>query len=148
MEKSAVIALRDALVDNGNHRAIRIAFDNGINVSLSSDLVVWDDDKELVIGFCADSATGSLAAGLPIKVICSTYENIQYIMANTNVKINPDYGKKYSLEDLSTVIDNLKSVVSITDESKQKIVDWYSKVYDYNYDLSHKAYNDIDIIRD
>ena len=148
MEKNAVIAIRDALLDNGNHRAIRICFDNGVNLALSSDLVIWDDDNEIVIGFCADSTAGGLIANLPVKIICSTYENIQFIMSNTNVKIDPEYGKKYSLEDLPTIINNLKSAVPITDESEKKIINWFSKVCSHEYDLSHKAYNDIDIIRD
>ena len=112
MEKNAVIAFRDALIANGKHRAIRIAFDNGINLSLSSDIVIWDDDKELVIGFTADGTSGSFEAGLPIRIICSTYENIQFILANTNVEVKKEYKEKYTLEDLTTIIDSLKSASS------------------------------------
>lgn len=149
MEKNAVIAFRDALIANGKHRAIRIAFDNGINLSLSSDIVIWDDDKELVIGFTADGTSGSFEAGLPIRIICSTYENIQFILANTNVEVKKEYKEKYALEDLTTIIDSLKSASSnITDDDKTKIINWYSKLLDPKHDLSHKAYNPIDIRRD
>lgn len=149
MEKNAVIAFRDALIADGKHRAIRVAFDNGINLSLSSDLVIWDDDKELVIGFTVDGTSGSFESRMPIRIICSTYENIQFILANTNVEIKQEYKDKYTLEDLSTIVSSLQSATpNITDEVKDEIVNWYSKVLDPKYDLSHKAYNPIDIRRD
>ena len=148
MEKTAVIALRDGLLCNNTNRAIRVIFDNGINLSLSSDLVVWDDDKELIIGFTADGTSGSFEAGLPIRIICSTYENIQFIQTNTNVKIKDEYKETYSIQDLSTVIDSLKSITDkITDENKDKIVEWFTKVFSHEYDLSHTAYTPTDLKR-
>ena len=82
MDKASVIALRDSLLQNGENRSVRVAFDNGVILSSSSDQIIWDDDKELVIGITADSDGGSFAANLPIRVIGSTYENIQFIMGN------------------------------------------------------------------
>ena len=148
MEKSAIIALRDGLMAEGKHRAIRLCFDNGINLSLASDIVIWDDDKEIIIGFTADGSSGSLEAKMPIRIICSTYENIQFMMANTNVKIDKEYKDKYTLEDLSTIIDSLSSVSSSVTENKDEIINWFTKILSPEYDLSHKAYNPIDIRRD
>lgn len=135
MDKASVIAIREAL-DYENNRTVRIAFDNGINLSPSSDIVIWNDDKEIIIGIVADGEGGSYVAGLPIKVICSTYENIQFIMGNTNN------------DNIDDTLDALKNVVSFTDEDKKNIKEWYKKLYSPNYELSHKNYNPVDIIRD
>lgn len=136
MDKAAVIAIRDSLLQGGKNRAITVVFDNGINLTLSSDLVIWDDDKETVVAFTADGHDGAFVADLPIKIICSTYENIQFIMSNNNV------------ENLEAVIDSLSSAVVISDENKAKIMEWYTKLYDYRRNLIHKNYNPIDIVRD
>ena len=147
MEKESVIAFRDALCDNGDHRAIRIAFDNGINISLSSDLIIWDDDNERVVAFTADGIAGSFEAGTPIRIICSTYEHIQFIMSNTGVKIKNEYKENYKLEELEKQIDNLKSVVNITDDTKKSIISWFDKIYSPSYELSQKAYKPVDFRR-
>lgn len=136
MDKVSVIAIRDALLQNGNNRAVKICFDNGIILSQSSDQVIWDDDKEIIIGITADSDSGSFIAGLPINIIGSTYEHIQFIMCNTNV------------ENLKSVLDNIDTIKTISDEDKSKIVEWYSKLYSPDYVLSRKEYNPIDIKRD
>lgn len=136
MEKSTVVAIRDALLMDGKNVSIKIAFDNGINLTLASDMVLWDDDKEIVVGFCADSDSGAFEAAKPIRLICTTYENIQFIMSNTNV------------DNLEKFFDSLSSCMTITDENKKKIMDYYSKIFDYRRDLSHKNYNPIDIKRD
>lgn len=136
MDKASVVALRDALLQNGENRSVRIAFDNGIILSQSSDQIIWDDDKELVIGITADGDDGSYASGLPIGIIGSTYENIQFIMGNTNV------------EKLESVLDSINTIAPISDEDKSKLIEWYSKLYNPNYILSRKAYNPIDIKRD
>ena len=136
MDKESVIAHRDALLNNGKNRAIKIAFDNGVVLSLSSDVVVWDDDNERIVGFMADSDSGAFAAGLPIRIICSTYENIQFITGNTKP------------EDLDSMIDSLSNSVPISAESKQKITQWYDRLFDTKYNLARKNYNPTDIIRD
>lgn len=136
MDKESVIAHRDALLNNGKNRAIKIAFDNGVVLSLSSDVVVWDDDNERIVGFMADSDSGAFAAGLPIRIICSTYENIQFITGNTKP------------EDLDSMIDSLSNSVPISAESKQKITQWYDRLFDPVYNLARKNYNSTDIIRD
>lgn len=127
MKKSAVVAFRESLtVDN---KTLRIVFDNGVNLSISSDLVIWDDENETIVGFVADGQSGSFNAGLPIRAICSTYENIQFMMANTNIS------------GLSTMIDNLKtSVTTINDENKQQIMDYFNKIYDYRTELKDEFY--------
>ena len=135
MDKASVVAIRDALLQEGKNRSVTVAFDNGVNMSAASDVIVWNDDKEIVIALCADGEGGSFIAGLPIKVVCSTYENIQFIMGNTNV------------EKLDSMLDELTSVVNITDENKAVIKKWYERVYG-PYDLKHKHYDPIDIIRD
>ena len=117
MDKASVVALRDALLQNGKNRSVRIAFDNGIILSFGSDQLIWDDDKEIVIAFTADSDGGSYIANLPIRVIGSTYENIQFIMGNTNV------------ENLESVIDSLSAITNISDDTKTKLIEWYSKIY-------------------
>ena len=136
MDKASVVALRDALLQNGENRAVRIAFDNGIILSQSSDQIIWDDGKELVIGITADSDDGSFASGLPIRIIASTYENIQFIMGNTNV------------DKLESILDSISNITTISDEDKSKLLEWYSKLYSPDYILSRKAYNPIDIKRD
>lgn len=136
MDKASVIAIRDALLQNGQNRSVRIAFDNGIILSESSDIVFWNDETEIVVGFTADNESGSYIAGLPIRIICSTYENIQFIMGNTNV------------EKLEPSIDSLSAIVSISDENKAKLIEWYRKVYSHKYELSRKNYDPIDIVRD
>lgn len=136
MDKASVIAIRDALLQDGKNRAVRVAFDNGINLSHASDIIIWNDDKEIVVGFTADSDSGSFTANLPISMICSTYENIQFIIGNTNV------------DKLEDAINSLSNVVTIDDEAKEKILEWYSKLYSHEYELSHKNYNPIDIKRD
>ena len=149
MEKAAVVAFRDALMAEGKHRSIRIAFDNGVNLSTTSDLVIWDDDKELVIGFIADAYAGSFVADLPVRIICSTYEMIQFIMANTNVQIKDEYKERYTLEDLPTLLDQFDSVTDkITEDQKKQIVKWFSRLFDGKYDLAHNAYMPTDIRRD
>lgn len=138
MEKSAVIALRDALLKNDKENPIRINFDNGTNLSLAGDLVFWNDDKELIVGLTASSDSGSFIANKPVRIICSTYENIQYINGYSNTK------------DLGKIIDGLSSsnIVNISSEDKDKIIDWFTKLYSYEYDLSHDEYNPVDIKRD
>lgn len=136
MEKSAVIAIRDALLANDKNNPIRIVFDNGDNLSLAGDIVIWDDNKEMILGFVADSTSGSFIANMPIRIICSTYENIQFINGYSNTK------------NLKNIIEGLSSTVSIQEDAKSKIIEYFSKIYSDKYDLSHKAYNPIDIIRD
>ena len=127
MEKSAVVAFRESLT--ADNKTLRIVFDNGVNLSISSDLVIWDDENETIVGFVADGQSGSFNAGLPIRAICSTYENIQFMMANTNIS------------GLSTMIDNLKtSVTTINDENKQQIMDYFNKIYDYRTELKDEFY--------
>lgn len=135
MDKNSVIAIRSALLDKDN-RAVKIVFDNGVILSPSSDIVIWDDDKEIITGFTADSDGGSYSADLPIRIICSTYEHIQFIMGNTNSK------------KLESVIDKLSSAVPITDDNKDKIIEWYKKLYDYKFELLRKNYDPVDIKRD
>lgn len=136
MDKASVVAIREALKYNEENRAFRVAFDNGIIISTASDQIFWNDDTEIVVAITADNDGGSFIAGLPIRVICSTYENIQFIMGNTNP------------EKLEDVIDGLTEIVSISDEDKSMITDWYEKLYSPNYRLAHKNYEPIDIIRD
>lgn len=127
MEKSAVVAFRNSLT--ADNKTLRIVFDNGVNLSVASDMVVWDDENETMVGFVADGQSGSFSAGLPIRAICSTYENIQFMMANTNIS------------DLSTMIDNLKSSVSTIDDTKKKqILDYFRKIYDYRTELKDEFY--------
>jgi hypothetical protein len=135
MDKASVIAIRNALQYEEN-RTIRIAFDNGVNLSNASDIILWKDDAEIVIGIMADNDSGSYSAGLPIKVICSTYENIQFIMGNTNN------------DNMDKTLEGLISIVDLSDEDKTSIKEWYTKLYSYEYELSHKNYNPTDIIRD
>lgn len=136
MDKASVIALRDSLLQNGENRSVRIAFDNGVILSQASDTIIWDDAKELVIAFTTDSDSGAYSAQLPIRVITSTYEHIQFIMGNTNVDKLPE------------VIDSLGSVVNITEDTKNKLVEWYTKVFSHEYELSRKNYDPVDIKRD
>lgn len=135
MDKASVIALRSSLLQEGKNRSVRIAFDNGVILSSSSDIVIWNDDKEIVIGFTADSDGGAYAAGMPIRMIGSTYENIQFIMGNTNV------------ENLETAIDSLSEAVTISSDDKKKIMEWYRKLFSKDYELSRNNYNPIDIKR-
>lgn len=135
MDKASVIAIREALKYETN-RTVRVAFDNGIILSSASDVILWKDEDEIVIGIVADGDDGSFISGNPIKIIGSTYENIQFIMGNTNS------------DNIEDAMDGLSSIVSLSDEDKKNIKKWYSRLYDYKYDLSHKNYNPIDIIRD
>ena len=57
-------------------------------------------------------------------------------MGNTNV------------ENLESVIDSLSAITNISDDTKTKLIEWYSKIYSHKYDLSHKNYDPIDIKRD
>lgn len=136
MDKASVIAIRDALLQNGQNRAVRIAFDNGIILSESSDQVIWDDDKELVIGITADNEGGAYIAGLPIRIIGSTYENIQFIMGNTSV------------ENLGSALDSIGAIAPINDKDKASLIEWYRKLYSHEYVLDRKHYDPIDIKRD
>lgn len=136
MDKAFVVAMRNALLNDGKNRAVRVVFDNGIVLSQSSDLIIWDDDKEIIVGFTASSDGGSYIAGLPIEIISSKYENIQFIIGNTNV------------DKLEEVIDSLKNAVNITDDAKEKLIEWFSKLYSHKYQLSTENYDPIDIIRD
>lgn len=135
MDKASVIALRDSLLQEGKNRSVKIAFDNGIILSAASDIIAWNDDKEIIIGFTADSDGGAYIAGKPISIICSTYEHIQFIISNTNV------------ENLETTIDNLSDVVTIDNDTKAQVVDWYRKLYSKDYELSRTNYDPIDIKR-
>lgn len=141
MDKNSVIAIRDALLNDGKNRSVRIVFDNGVNLSYSSDIIIWDDDTEVVVGFTACADGGSYSANLPIQIICSTYENIQFIMGNVRVdEIKEGY-------DLKSMIESLSDVVSIADEEKADIIEWYSKLYSHKYELSRENYDPVDIIR-
>lgn len=129
MEKDAVISFRDSLTNNGNYNAIKIAFDNGVQLIASSDAIIWDDSNERVIGFISDGESESFSAEMPIRIICSTYENIQFITANIKV------------EDLDGMIDRLKqSMTTISDDSKKKIINHFSKIHDYRTELKDTFY--------
>lgn len=136
MDANSVKAIRDSLKYNEGDKSIKIAFDNGVVLSSTSDIILWNDANEIIIGIVADSDDGAYVADKPIRVICSTYENIQFIMSNINTK------------DIKDTLDGLSSVVKISDEEKNNITKWYEKLYDYRYELSHKNYNPIDIKRD
>lgn len=135
MEKADVIELRDALLQDGKNRTLRVVFDNGVNVSSASDIILWDDDKELIIALTADYSSGSFEVQKPIKIIGSNYENIQFLTANTDV------------ENLNSVLDELGKITSISAEEKKNIVQWYDSLYDYRKNLSKTNYNPIDIKR-
>lgn len=136
MDKASIVAIREALKYNEGNRTIRVVFDNGVVLSSGSDIILWKDDDEIIIGIVADNDGGSYIADKPIRIICSTYENIQFIMGNINSK------------DINDTIDGLKSIMDISDEDKTNISNWYDKLYDYKYELSRKNYDPIDIIRD
>lgn len=136
MDKASVIALRDSLLQQGKNRSVRIAFDNGIILSSASDIIIWNDDNEIVIAFTADNDGGAYIAKQPIKMIGSTYENIQFIMGNTDV------------DNLENAIDSLSNVINIDSDNKAKITEWYKKLFSKDYELDRKQYNPIDIIRD
>lgn len=136
MNKASIVAIREALKYNEGNRTIRVVFDNGVVLSSGSDIILWKDDDEIIIGIVADNDGGSYIADKPIRIICSTYENIQFIMGNINSK------------DINDTIDGLKSIMDISDEDKTNISNWYDKLYDYKYELSRKNYDPIDIIRD
>lgn len=134
MEKADVIAIRDALMQNGN-KAIRVIFDNGINLSLASDVVIWDDSTDIVVGIIADYDSGAYSAGMPVKIICSNYENIQFITSNA------------SLKDIQKQVEALETIVTFTEENKKSLNNLL-KLMDPRALLSHKAYEAVDIIRD
>lgn len=135
MDKASVIAIRKALQYEDN-RTVRVAFDNGFILSSASDVILWKDEDEIVIGIVADGDDGSFVSGKPIRIICSTYENIQFIMGNTNS------------ENIEDSLEGLTSIMELSDDDKNNIKKWYNRLYDYKYDLSHKNYNPIDIRRD
>lgn len=131
MEKTAVIAIRDSLLNN-NDKNLRIVFDNGVNLSEIGDIVIWDDEKEIVTGFVTDSTSDGFIADKQIKIISSTYENIQFLMGNTDVK------------NLEAVINGLKTSINITDDQVKKIKEYFGKLLDPSYELKKKYYpNDI-----
>lgn len=136
MDKASVIAIREALKYSEDNRTVRVAFDNGVILSSASDIILWKDDNEIIIGITADNDSGSYAAGKPIRIICSTYENIQFIMGNTDT------------DNLEDAIDGISSIVSLSDDDKANIMKWYDRLYDHKYELNRKNYNPIDIIRD
>lgn len=136
MDKASIVSIREALRYNEGNKSIRVVFDNGVVLSSSSDIILWKDDDEIIIGIVADNDGGSYIADKPIQIICSTYENIQFIMSNINSK------------NIDDTIDGLKSIMDISDEDKTNISNWYNKLYDYKYELSRKNYDPIDIIRD
>ena len=136
MDTKDVIAFRNSLLDDKN-RSFTVLFDNGIILSSGSDMILWNDDTETIVGIIADSNSGAYEAGLPIRIICSEYQQIQFITYNTNV------------DNLETCLDAISKngVVTITDENKQKILDYYKKIFDYRRDLSHRNYNPTDLKR-
>lgn len=136
MDKASVIAIRQALKYNEGNRTVKVCFDNGIVLSSASDIILWKDEDEIIIGITADNDSGSYVADKPIGIICSTYENIQYIIGNTDSK------------NIEESLEGLKSIMDISDEDKDNISNWYDKLYDYRYELSRKNYNPIDIKRD
>lgn len=137
MEKQAVISIRDALLNGGKNTAvITVVFDNGPNLSLAADNVIWNDENEIIIGFVPASSSGSLIANLPIRVLCSTYENIQFISGYTNTK------------NIGKVVEGLQPLTKLSEENKKKLVDYLIKLNGDNYDLDHKDYYPIDIKRD
>ena len=135
MEKTDVIAFRDALLMDGKNRSLKVIFDNGVMLSSGSDMILWNDNNATVVGIIADSDSGSFEAGLPIRIICSEYEHIQYITSNTNA------------DNLETYLNALSPHMNISDENKNKILDYFKKVFDYRRDLSHKNYNPTDLKR-
>ena len=135
MDKASVVAIRKALLRDEKDRAVRVVFDNGVVLSSGSDIIFWDDDKELIVALTSDSDGGSYSANLPIRVITSTYEHIQFIMSNTNT------------DKLDDTLGRLTSLVNISDEQKAEIKKWYDRVYGL-YELSDKNYDPVDIIRD
>lgn len=135
MDKASVVAIRKALLRDEKDRAVRVVFDNGVVLSSGSDIIFWDDDKELIVALTSDSDSGSYSANLPIRVITSTYEHIQFIMSNTNT------------DKLDDTLERLTSLVNISDEQKAEIKKWYDRVYGL-YELSDKNYDPVDIIRD
>lgn len=136
MDKASVVAFRDAILNEGKNRTLRVAFDNGIHLSAAADLIIWDDENERVIGFVTDSEAGAYASNLPIKMIASTYENIQFIMGNTNVN------------GLDEAIDSLNNACPISDDNKKIITDWFTKLHDSRRRLVHDNYLPIDIVRE
>lgn len=135
MDTKDVITFRNSLYDDKN-KSLTILFDNGIVLSSGSDIILWNDEDETVVGIIADSNAGSFEAGLPIRLICSEYQQIQFITYNTNV------------DNLETCLDTLtKNGFKITDENKQKALDYYKKIFDRNRDLSHRNYNPTDLKR-
>lgn len=129
MDKNNVIAFRDSLLLDGKNNSIRILFDNGINVLLSSDCVLWDDTNERIVAFVSDNKSGSFSANKPVEIICSTYENIQFITAGS------------SLKDLEKFIDSLgKSVVKISEENKKAILDYFENCHKNVINLADTEY--------
>ena len=141
MDAKSVIAIRDALLNDGKNRTVRVIFDNGFNLSYTSDIIKWDDEAEIVVGLTACADGGSYSANLPIEIVCSTYENIQFITAHAATE-DPKEGY-----DLKTVLDAMEPIAAFNDEEKAEILKWYSRLYSHKYELSQENYDPVDIVR-
>lgn len=146
MEKESVILIRDSLINDGSHRIVEVLFDNGTMLNVATDQILWDDDKEIIIGITTDYDASNLAVDLPIKIIASTYENIQFFTCTTNVKINKTL---QDTEKLETIIDRISTNIhTISVEDKNKIINYYTKLTDGKHELLRNVYLPSDIIRD
>ena len=80
MIKADVVKFRDEAC--AGCKDIVVVCDNMIIFSTNTSFVVWDDDNERVYSIRAN--TGQYTQdGVPMEILCTSYENIQYIKGYT-----------------------------------------------------------------
>lgn len=106
MDKETVISLRTRLKQN--NIPLRIWCDNEHHFDESDEFIAWDDANEIIYAIrpttLRDQGTGH-APDIPMQVVTTSYEQIQYIVAAVN--------KEY----LDKIVAELQSDGLVTDDN-------------------------------
>lgn len=106
MDATQLKAYRDKLRATENNIAIRLYCDNGIIIDEGTMFVKWDDANEVIVAIKANDDQQN-HPGVKTKVIITTFEMVQYMIAYSTHKSIQPLAKAFGFTD-----DQIKNFIN------------------------------------
>lgn len=141
MDATQLKAYRDKLKTTEQNIAIRLYCDNGIIIDEGTMFVKWDDPNEVIIAIKANDDQQN-HPGVKTKVIITTFEMVQYMIAySTRKSVQPiakafgftddqikNFINKYDSQDLQSYLNTTPEDVLQEIVAQQTAIDAQAKV--------------------
>ena len=140
MDATQLKAYRDKLRTTEHNIAIRLYCDNGIIIDEGSMFVNWDDANEVIVAIKANDDQQN-HPGVKTKVIITTFEMVQYMIAySTRKSVQPlakafgftddqikNFLNKFDSQDLQTYLNQIPEDVLHEIVAEQAAIDAQAK---------------------